>query len=96
MQPSGIELERIARAAKALADPTRVSVAIALRDCGSACGCDVAWIVEREDKLVSHHLRALKAAGAAASRREGKMVIYELTAVGRQMLAVLAGGEVSA
>lgn len=87
--PAPEELETWAAAAKALSDPTRLSVALALAGSGSACGCDVAWIVGKADKLVSHHLRALKAAGAARSRREGKMVIYELTPAGSALLAAL-------
>lgn len=82
-------IERWARAAKALSDPTRLTIALALEASGSACGCDVAWIVGRDDKLVSHHLRALKASGVALSRRDGRMVIYELTTTGRALLATL-------
>lgn len=95
-QPSVAALESAARRAKALSDPTRLAIALALRDSGSACGCDVAWIVGRDDKLVSHHLRALKAAGAAVSQRDGKMVMYELTAQGRALLAALTADEVIA
>jgi DNA-binding transcriptional ArsR family regulator len=83
------QLETWAATAKALSDPTRLSVALALAGSGSACGCDVAWIVGKEDKLVSHHLRALRAAGAATSRRDGKMVMYELTATGSALLSAL-------
>src|SRR5438876_2971391 len=31
-----------------------------LRDGGELCVCDLAWISERSQKLVSHHLRALR------------------------------------
>lgn len=87
--PAAEQLQTWASAAKALGDPTRLSIALALQGSGSACGCDVAWIVGKEDKLVSHHLRALRAAGVASSRRDGKMVIYELTAAGNQLLTCL-------
>ena len=70
-------------AARALGDPTRLGVAIALAESGSACVCDLAWIVARDEKLVSHHVRALRAAGLAVSSRQGKMVMYELTDRGR-------------
>ena len=33
-----------------------------------------------------HHLRALRAAGVADSRREHKMVFYSFTEIGRQLL----------
>lgn len=94
--PPAEQLEAWATAAKALSDPTRLSIALALAKSGSACGCDVAWIVGKEDKLVSHHLRALRAAGAAISRRDGKMVIYELTAAGATLLTALTTTESAA
>ena len=39
-------------------DPTRLAIALALRDADTACVCDLAWIVGRDEKLVSHHVRA--------------------------------------
>ena len=42
----------------------------------------------RAENLVSHHLRTLKAAGLATSRREGKMALYALTPSGRALLAL--------
>jgi DNA-binding transcriptional ArsR family regulator len=87
--PAPSELERWAAAAKALGDPTRLAVAIALRDGVSACVCDVAWILGRDEKLVSHHARALKIAGLAVSERRGKMVMYELTPSGRALLDIV-------
>src|SRR3954452_14523038 len=86
------ELVRWAAAAKAVSDPTRLAVAIALRDCESACVCDLAWIAGRDEKLISHHARALKAAGLAISERRGKMVMYELTPAGRGLLDAVVGG----
>lgn len=68
--------------AKALGDPTRLMLAAALADAGELCVCDLSWIAERADNLVSHHLRVLRAAGIARSRREGKMVLYSLTGTG--------------
>jgi len=85
------ELEAWAAAAKAVSDPTRLAVAIALRDCESACVCDLAWITGRDEKLVSHHARALKAARLAFSERHGKMVMYELTPAGRALLDAVVG-----
>lgn len=79
--------ERAAAAAGALADPTRLMLALALRDGGELCVCDLAWISERSQNLVSHHLRALRAVGLAHSRRQGKMVMYALTPTGERLLA---------
>ncbi len=82
-------LEGLANGAKALGDPTRLAVAFALDFSETACVCDLAWIVGRDERLVSHHARHLKAAGLARSRRDGKMVMYELTDRGRALLAAV-------
>jgi ArsR family transcriptional regulator, lead/cadmium/zinc/bismuth-responsive transcriptional repressor len=94
--PTVDELGAWSAAAKALSDPTRLAVALALRDGERACVCDLAWIVGRDEKLVSHHARQLKAAGLARSERDGKMVMYELTDRGRAMLAAVAVQEARA
>jgi DNA-binding transcriptional ArsR family regulator len=72
--------------ARALADPTRLSLAASLREGGELCVCDLAWISGRPQNLVSHHLRALKREGLAASRRDGKIVFYSLTDLGADLL----------
>ena len=77
--PAPQTLEGWAAAAKALGDPTRLALAIALAESGSACVCDLAWIVARDEKLVSHHVRALRAAGLAVSSRKARWRIYKLT-----------------
>ena len=88
--PSTEALETWVRPARALGDATRLAIALALRDAGTACVCDLAWIAGRDERLVSHHVRQLKAARLATSQRAGKMVMYELTERGRSLLAALA------
>ncbi|MGC4971653.1 ArsR/SmtB family transcription factor [Streptomyces sp. DT199] len=78
-------LETAAAAAKALADPTRLSVATALAEGGELCVCDLAWVIGQAQNLVSHHLRQLRHAGLATSRRQGRLVIYTLTDRGRAL-----------
>ena len=90
----GLRLSRLAPGAAArgaaeagaLADPTRLTIAAALWEGGELCVCDLAWVAERAENLVSHHLRVLREAGLAANHREGKMVLYELTDRGRMLL----------
>ena len=83
-------LERGAEAAKALGDPTRLALAVALRDAeGECCVCDLAFVIGRQDKLVSHHLRQLRLGGLATSRKDGRMVLYSLTPHGREVLAAV-------
>lgn len=88
--PDAPALGAWAAAAKALGDPTRLAVAVSLANAGRACVCDLAWIVGRDDKLVSHHARALRAAGLATATRDGRMVLYELTDRGRALVGALA------
>ena len=73
--------------ARALSDPTRLMLAAALGEASELCVCDLAWIAERSQTLVSHHVRALRTHGIVHSRREGKMVMYSLTEEGRKLLA---------
>ena len=88
---------RLAEQARALGDPTRLTIAAALARTDELCVCDLAWVSERAENLVSHHLRALRSLGLATSRRDGKMVLYALTDRGRALLeAVLGAGEVIA
>ena len=79
---------RLAGQLKALADPTRVMLAAALAEGAELCVCDLAWVAERAENLVSHHLRRLRSDGLVASRRDGKMVMYSLTERGRELLGV--------
>ena len=79
-------ISEIAAEAKALGDPTRLTIAMALREGGELCVCDLAWITGRPENLVSHHLRTLRAAGLASSRREHKIVFYALTQLGARLL----------
>ena len=81
--------EASAGRSRALGDATRLTLLAALAGAGELCVCDLAWIVERAQNLVSHHMRVLRTAGLVSSRREGKMVMYELTEGGRQLLALV-------
>jgi DNA-binding transcriptional ArsR family regulator len=77
----------------ALGDPTRLRIAAALAGADELCVCDLAWITGRSDKLVSHHLRSLRTAALAESRRSGKIVFYRLTPIGRRMLEAALSAE---
>jgi ArsR family transcriptional regulator, lead/cadmium/zinc/bismuth-responsive transcriptional repressor len=90
-------IAEIAARGKALGDPTRVTIAVALREGGELCVCDLAWITARPENLVGHHLRTLRDAGLATSRREHKIVFYTLTQFGARLLdthlaPIAAGG----
>ena len=77
---------RAAVSAKALGDPTRLRIAMALCEGQELCVCDLGWITARAENLVGHHLRVLREAGLARARRDGKIAFYSLTATGRRLV----------
>jgi DNA-binding transcriptional ArsR family regulator len=77
--------------ARALSDPTRLTLAAALREGEELCVCDLAWISERAQNLVSHHLRVLRSHKLVTSRRDGKLVMYSLTSEGHSLLSAVLG-----
>jgi DNA-binding transcriptional ArsR family regulator len=87
---------RLAAGFRALADPTRLTLALALREGEELCVCDLAWILERAQNLVSHHLRALRTDGLIDYRRDGKMALYSLTEKGSALLTALLLDQVPA
>ena len=80
-----------AERAKALSDPTRLTLAEALREGEELCVCDLSWIAGRSQNLVSHHLRILRSLSMVRSRRDGKLVMYSLTGEGRSLLSAVLG-----
>lgn len=95
IRADGLDPATLALAAsrmRALADPTRLSLADALARGSELCVCDLGWISGRAQNLVSHHLRALKTEGLAESRRDGKVVFYRLTPMGRRLYAAALAG----
>jgi DNA-binding transcriptional ArsR family regulator len=79
-------IARVAAQARALGDATRLTIAVALAEGDELCVCDLAWITGRAENLVGHHLRTLREAGLARSRRDGKIVFYSLTELGQTLL----------
>jgi DNA-binding transcriptional ArsR family regulator len=91
-RPSEEEARMLAAGFRALGDPTRLTIALALLDGEELCVCDLAWITGKAENLVSHHVRALREAGVADYRRDGKMALYSLTAHGRALLGTIPAG----
>jgi DNA-binding transcriptional ArsR family regulator len=83
------DLRQPAARSRALGDPTRLMIASALARTDELCVCDLAWITERSQNLVSHHLRTLHHAGLVESQRDGKMVLYRLTDVALPRLRIV-------
>ncbi|PAE07772.1 transcriptional regulator [Terribacillus saccharophilus] len=68
----------VAKILKAVADETRLQIVCALTIEEELCVCDVANIIDCSVATTSHHLRTLKKAGIASTRKEGKTVYYKL------------------
>ena len=64
------ELELLALTYKVLGDPTRLRIAMALKD-GEMCVCDLAALLGLSESAVSHQIRRLKDLALVKNRREG-------------------------
>ena len=75
------ELSGVADAAalfKTLGDESRCTILTALSKCRELCVCDLSVLTCLSMPTVSHHLRKLREQGFVNSRREGKLVFYQL------------------
>jgi ArsR family transcriptional regulator len=69
----------VATVLKALADPTRVQMVLALREAKSpACICDFTATFGLSQPTVSHHMRKLREAGLVEASRRGLWTYYRL------------------
>ncbi len=71
------ENDRLARTYKALGDPTRLKIVMALEG-GEMCVCDLAAFLGLSESAVSHQLRHLKDLALVKHRREGQILFYSL------------------
>ena len=69
--------ERLARVAKALADPVRVQLVDVLRKhAGKVCVCELVPLFDLSQPTVSHHLKVLREAGIVGSEKRGLWAYY--------------------
>ncbi len=71
------DLFRLVLIYKALADPTRLRIVLALRD-GEMCVCDIASFLGLSESAVSHQIRRLRELALVRPRRDGQIVYYSL------------------
>ena len=71
------DLERLALVYKALGDPTRLKMVMALRG-GEMCVCDLAALLNLSESATSHQIRRLKDLALVKSRRDGQILYYSL------------------
>ena len=72
------EATRRAAVIAALGDPTRLVIALALRDGDELCVCDLAAALAMSQSAVSHSLRVLRQLRLVRSRKDGKTIYYHL------------------
>jgi DNA-binding transcriptional ArsR family regulator len=71
------EVERLSLLYRALADPTRLRIVLALAT-GEMCVCDLAALLTVSESAVSHQLRHLRDLALVGNRREGQVLYYAL------------------
>jgi len=71
------EVERLSLLYRALADPTRLRIVLALAT-GEMCVCDLAALLTVSESAVSHQLRHLRDLALVRNRREGQVLYYAL------------------
>ncbi|MBI9074630.1 MAG: helix-turn-helix transcriptional regulator [Desulfatibacillum sp.] len=71
------DLQRLADTYKALGDPSRLRILMALSR-GEMCVCDLAAYLEISESGVSHQLRRLRDLALVKNRRDGKILYYSL------------------
>ncbi len=75
--PDGEKIQALADTFKALSDPTRIQILMALA-IEEMCVCDLAALINLSVSAVSHQLRLLRNLKLVKYRREGKMAYYSL------------------
>lgn len=71
------QLNRLSLLFKALNDPTRLRLVMALRD-QEMCVCDLAAALGMSESAISHQLRRLREQSLVRTRRAGQVVYYAL------------------
>ena len=70
-------LERLSAVHKALGDPGRLGILMALRQ-GEMCVCDLAALLGVSESAVSHQLRRLRDLSLVRPRRDAQCLYYSL------------------
>ena len=76
-----LDAERIAAAAKVLAEPLRVQILDVLRRSEEhVCQCELIALFDNKQSLLSHHMRKLTDAGLISVERRHKWAYYSIPA----------------
>lgn len=72
------EHERLTNIFKAMGDPTRLRILLALSE-EEMCVCDLAAFLDISESAVSHQLRMLRQLYLVVNRRQGPVLYYRLS-----------------
>ncbi len=75
--PHSQEVKKCASLFKILGDHTRFKIITTLLK-EEMCVCDISYLLDMSQSLISHQLRVLRDARLVKHRREGKVVYYSL------------------
>jgi ArsR family transcriptional regulator, arsenate/arsenite/antimonite-responsive transcriptional repressor len=76
----GLDAERIAALAKAIAEPLRVQILDVLgRSDGNVCQCELIALFDIGQSLLSHHMKKLVDAGLVGVERRHKWAYYSVS-----------------
>lgn len=90
---------------RCMCDETRFEILELLQEKQELCVGDFVKLMEKDQPLVSHHLKKLKECKMVVSRHEGKKIIYKISSselaklianisnVGKNILPRLCGGD---
>jgi len=75
--PTNVDITSMADIFKALSDPSRLKIVLALLT-QEHCVCDIAAICCQTDSAISHQLRILRSLKIVKTRRAGKIIYYSI------------------
>ena len=75
--PHPKDIGQMADIFKALSDPSRLKIVLALLN-QEHCVCDIAAICSQTESAISHQLRILRTLKIVKNRREGKIIYYSI------------------
>ncbi len=70
---------------KALSDPSRFKIMLALQKC-EVCACVLPDIINKKQPTVSNHLKILHKFGLINMRKDGVKRLYSLSPLGKKVL----------
>ncbi len=80
--------ENQARFLKCIREPTRLRILKLLAEEGERCVGELVSALNKEQSLISHHLRALKECNIMKERQEARKVYYRLANAGLARLVI--------